>query len=151
MHKRHRRNDGFTLIEVITAVGILSILAAVMLPRFSDLIGNARSAGFNAIQKSYTSAIRLSHSVWMARNIGAAGTITMEGQPIEMNANGWPALDAAIPAQDTATELYDMLMNTPLPSGWTPSQDLGAGTAAYNYSNQTFEYDANTGLVTTLP
>ncbi|MBA4381696.1 MAG: mannose-sensitive hemagglutinin a [Sideroxydans sp.] len=89
-----KKQQGFTLIELIVVIVILGILAATAMPKFLDITNSARVASLTGVAGSMNSAANLAHAAQLvagsASNVGAAlggATITM--------ANGYPTADAA--------------------------------------------------------
>ncbi len=61
-----RKESGFTLIELVTVVILLAILASVALPRFLDISDSAHDANVSGTTGALGSAISISHAKWLA-------------------------------------------------------------------------------------
>ncbi len=141
------REVGFTMLELLTVILILGLLGAIAAPRFLNVTGGAKRASFDAVKAAFAESVFSAHVIWAAGG-GAGAAVTLEGTPIEVNAAGWPRVDNTATNQMTALDLYNLVMNTTLPSDWAATEDLGASTADYTYEEMTFCYAASDGRVT---
>jgi MSHA pilin protein MshA len=88
-HHQPRAQAGFTLVELVTVILILGVLAAVALPRYADLQGKAREAKVKGVLGSIKAASALVKATAMANGTSCGSatgtTATLEGLSVALN------------------------------------------------------------------
>ena len=109
MCKVFRKQEGFTLIELMIVVAIIGILAAIAIPNFLQYQLKSRQSeakvNLNAIK---TSMIAFQAEKGCYLGIPARGGILAVGAPsagVKANPSGWPPTDPAQPGAYPATPL----------------------------------------------
>jgi len=77
--KAMKRQQGFTLIELIVVIVILGILAATAVPRFVDLQTDARAAVMQGVAASINTSKELVRARWLANGSTGATTVSLDG------------------------------------------------------------------------
>ena len=78
MRYKQSKESGFTLIELVSVLVILGIIAAVAVPKFINLTDEARQIQTDSIAKSIESASSLNHAVDIAVEAGISNDTVIE-------------------------------------------------------------------------
>jgi prepilin-type N-terminal cleavage/methylation domain-containing protein len=106
---------GFTLTELVIVIVVLGILAAVAVPRYLNLTGDASAVARDGVVAGLNTAVQIVHSRWIAQ--GSPATITPDGGvAITMNGQGYPNVGTTYNSAATCAVLVGSLLGGPAPS-----------------------------------
>ena len=124
----NRNSKGFTLIELVTVIAILGVLAAMTVPKFFDLQSKAQEE----VENQIIGTIRAGLETF------AANEIVQNGSKSYPNAN-------------SSTLLADIL--NPIPEDWAYASGATTGTITHTRADATlkeYEYTSAGGATYTL-
>jgi prepilin-type N-terminal cleavage/methylation domain-containing protein len=145
----HRRNSGFTLVEILIVVVILGILAAIVIPQFTN-------ASSEAVKGSLVSQLRTINSqieLYRVRNNGSLPVL-----PAETN-SGWGELVSEMYLKEAPVNGYTgskaliagglqaaMAATNSSPNGWYWSEDdIEVFAAGYDPNNDLLAHEPGFG------
>ena len=79
------RQAGFTLIELVVVIIILSVLAAIALPRFINLGTQARTASVNGVAGGLRAAVAIVRSQYIALGLTTSPVTMLDGTLVTVN------------------------------------------------------------------
>lgn len=87
-----KRQQGFTLIELVIVVIILGFLGAAAVPRLLDVTDDARDASVEGVAGGFASAVGLVRAEWELAGRPSGNTnINYDGFAIDVTDSGYPA------------------------------------------------------------
>ncbi len=147
-----RVQAGFTLIELVVVILILSILTATALPKFLDLSDDAHSAVVDGTGAAIRSGVALYHAGWIAAGSPAtAATLGSFGTGNQYhNTAGWPiGTDNNLNQDADCDNFYAEILQQGASSDFTAG--LSGTTCTFTYgpvSGMSIAYDSSDGSIT---
>lgn len=159
---------GFTLIELVTVIVILGILAIFALPRFGNVTDQAHDASIEGVQGALAAGVALVHAQWVANGQPTAdpqrdNIIGFGRGDVDVSSTGWPTGTSGSnnPSMDTirCIELWYGVLQASAPavdSTGNPDYLVSApgGDCVFTYNRDTsgsrIVYDADTGEITSV-
>jgi MSHA pilin protein MshB len=87
-----KKQQGFTLIELVIVVIILGLLGAAAVPRFLDATDDARDASVEGVAGGFASAVGLVRAEWeLAGRPDGATDVSYDGVALDVTDTGYPA------------------------------------------------------------
>lgn len=126
--RQARKQQGFTIIELVVVILLLGILAATALPRFMDVTDEAHDSVVSSLQGGLATGAALFRAQWYAtgQRTGAAITDFGDGS-LYANSSGYPIGNSTTFDNTSCLENYNGLLQSGRPVA-TSIQASTAGT-----------------------
>lgn len=112
-----KRQDGFTIIELVVVILLLGILAATALPRFMDVTDEAHVAVQEGIVGGLNSGSALFRATWVATGQSTTSTVDDFGAgAMYANTDGYPIGTATTMTAASCGQIYTGLLQSGHPS-----------------------------------
>ncbi|WP_240783514.1 type IV pilin protein [Stenotrophobium rhamnosiphilum] len=131
MHKR--RNTGFSLIELVIVMLVVSILVGIALPSYTQHVTKTRRAAAEACLSTYANYMERFYATNMAYDKDSTGTdIVLPGLDCATAANTGQYYDYALDTTAVTTTSTYKLLATPRDGSAQQKNDTKCGTLSIN-------------------
>lgn len=165
-------SSGFSLLELVLVIFIISFLVAVLVPKLNELNDDAHTSAVRLTMTSFRAAVNLAHGLWQSGSLEGKGSV-LEGygeHNLIMNSAGWP-VDVVNTARSgskgksssatTCVKLWNALLKDSAPmvsatdkQGIAYLAEYSKSHCRYRYRNSQddlrIEYDLKSGRVELL-
>lgn len=119
---------GFTFIELVAVIVLISFLAAIAAPRFFDQIDNAQAASLQGLAGGFSTGIAIGKAKWITDGNSSSGVTTantrvnIDGIVFNVNAFGWvdsvtesanPDLNVTSQSARDCQEIFEYILQSP--------------------------------------
>ncbi|MBT5923127.1 MAG: type II secretion system protein [Cellvibrionales bacterium] len=145
----HReRQRGFTFIELVAVIVLISFLAAIAAPRFFDQIDNAQAASLQGLAGGFSTGVAIGKAKWITDGNSSSGITTasnrvdIDGIVFNVNAFGWvdsvtesanPNLNVTNQSAKDCQEIFEYILQSP-PRSTTKVDTVARKKAQYAVS-----------------
>ncbi|MBY0267457.1 MAG: prepilin-type N-terminal cleavage/methylation domain-containing protein [Burkholderiales bacterium] len=138
-----KRQQGFTIIELIVVIVVLGILAATAIPRFANVGTEARIASMQGVAGSMNSAKEVIRAKWYAAGSTTVSTVTtVDGTSVAVTSGA--AANSGYPTAAGMVNALNVSGNISCAAAGNTTTCTPAGFAAC-----TVTYDDTSGAVST--
>jgi len=136
---------GFTLVEILIVVVILGILAAIVVPQFTNAANEARQGNV----ETQTSTLENQLELYAAQNNGVYPTIAqLNADPANGSTNGWSVMIDGNYIKEAPQNPYSAAANSTLVTVSAAANSTAADTEANaGDGTQGWYYNPNTGII----
>jgi len=148
--------EGLGRLEWTTLSALLALLIAAALPSIVQVHRAHGEAVLDRTRATFASALGSVHGRWLLEG-GSSRSLRLGQRTVHLSEDGWPTVDPRNTGQDTAAELYALLVDPPGSlDSWRTEEEpqQSAGTATFRLvapGGGAFTYDASTGRIFSVP
>ena len=119
--------QGFTFIELVAVIVLISFLAAIAAPRFFDAVDDAQAASLKAMASSFSTGVAIGKAQWITDGNSSSGVsatsskVVIDGVQFNVNQFGWldsvstnnPDLSVTNQTAEDCQEVFEYILQSP--------------------------------------